>query len=290
MTAEAFTWSELHARALAALGTPREARWLVEEASGASWPVCAADPVLRLPARRFDEMLRRRLAGEPLQYVLGRWAFRSLDLMVDRRVLIPRPETEAVVGIALRELDSLGVPSPVVADLGTGSGAIALSFAAERPDATVWATDSSAAALEVAAANLAGLGSRSGARVHLCRGDWWDALPPDLAGRIDLAVSNPPYVAAAELADLEPSVAEWEPIDALVAGPEGTEALAAVLRGSCRWLAPGGVFVVELDPRQVGAVRRMAERAGFAEAEPEEDLAGRQRAVVARRRRQAVRR
>ncbi len=144
--------------------------------------------------RFVDEMVARRAKGEPLQYVLGRWGFRTLDLMVDRRVLIPRPETEVVAGLAIDALPTSGV----LVDLGTGSGAIALSAAAERwPDVEVWATDASAEALAVARANLAGLGRR-GAVVRLVEGDWFVALPHELRGHVDVLVSNPPYVAATD--------------------------------------------------------------------------------------------
>src|SRR5438105_5970876 len=137
-------------------------------------------------------MVARRAAGEPLQYVLGRWAFRTLDLMVDRRVLIPRPETEQVVEVALAEARRLH--ARIAADLGTGSGAIALSLAAELPGVDVWATDVSADALAVARANLAGIGTFAAARVRIQEGDWFGALPPELRGRLDIVVSNPPYI------------------------------------------------------------------------------------------------
>jgi len=156
----------------------------------------------------------RRESGEPLQYVLGSWAFRSLELMVDPRVLIPRPETEQVVEVALGEIRRHR--RPVVADLGTGSGAIALSVVAEVAGAQVWATDTSEAALAVARANLAGLAGMAATRVRLARGSWFSALPAELRGRLSVVVSNPPYVADAEVASLPAEVAEWEPREALV--------------------------------------------------------------------------
>ncbi len=226
-------------------------------------------------------MVERRGAGEPLQYVLGRWGFRGLDLVVDPRVLIPRPETEQVVEVALGELDRVGrrVRHPVVVDLGTGSGAIALSVAAERPAAEVWATDASAAALEVAGANLAGLAST---RVRLALGSWWSALPPELGSRVDLAISNPPYVSSGEMSSLDPVIAGWEPHQALEAGRSGLEAIGLVIDGARSWLAPGGALVVEIAPHQAPAARRMASDAGFGTVEVRDDLAGRSRALVAR--------
>jgi release factor glutamine methyltransferase len=231
---------------------------------------------------RFDAVLGRRLAGEPLQYALGRWSFRRLDLLVDRRVLIPRPETEVVVDHALAELDGLGAgpAGRVAVDLGTGSGAIALSLAVERPGLVVWATDVSEAALDVARANLAGTG-RAGTRVRLAIGSWFDALPAELAGRIDLVVANPPYVATGET--LPHEVAAWEPPGALVAGPTGLEDLQALIDGARRWLAPGGVLVLELAPHQAGSVAARAREAGLVRVRVEPDLSGRPRVLVARR-------
>ncbi|MGI8492697.1 MAG: N5-glutamine methyltransferase family protein, partial [Acidimicrobiales bacterium] len=149
-----------------ALGAPEEARWLVEAAASEAWPSCLNEIASGRGADYFNGMLIRRRQGEPLQYVLGRWGFRSLELMVDQRVLIPRPETETVVEVALEHLDllgELGRSSPVVVDLGTGSGAIALSVAAERPGAEVWATGESSEDLEVARVNLAGPAGRAAA-------------------------------------------------------------------------------------------------------------------------------
>jgi release factor glutamine methyltransferase len=278
----AATWRQRHAAAAARLGSEREARWLVEEASGGAWPAVADEPVASRPDRRFGELVARRAAGEPLQYVLGHWAFRGLELMVDRRVLIPRPETEQVVEVALAALDRTGDPTPLVADLGTGSGAIALAVAVERPGATVWATDVSPDALDVASANLAGVG-RAGTRVRLCQGAWWAALPPELAGRLALVVSNPPYVSSAEMRRLDPVVADWEPHVALDAGPDGSEAVALLVRGAPSWLAPGGGLVVEIAPHQADAVTRLAEGVGLVEVGVHPDLAGRPRALLARR-------
>lgn len=246
------------------LGSAAEARWLTRFA----------------PPDRWEELVERRLSGEPLQYVLGTWAFRTLELTVDRRALIPRPETEQVVEAAL---DVLGDrPHPVVVDLGTGSGAIALSVAVERPGAEVWATDLDAAALELAALNR----ERTGATVELCRGSWYDALPDRLRGRVDLVVSNPPYVSAEEWPTLDEEVRR-EPRQALVAGDgaDGTPGLAgveAVLTGAPGWLVPGGAVVVELAPHQAPAAAAVARRVGLADVGVARDLAGRDRAVTAR--------
>jgi release factor glutamine methyltransferase len=287
-------WRSLHEEAvdrLRAAGLPSpevDARRIVERASGnegAAFALGLSDLVTLRGVAAFDGMLARRERGEPLQYVLGGWGFRTLDLFVDRRVLIPRPETEQVVEAALAVLRRIGgtgaAARPVVAaDLGTGSGAIALSLAVEHVHATVWATDASPDALAVARANIAGTG-RPGARVRVAQGDWFDALPGDLRGSLDLVVSNPPYVATED--DLPPEVADWEPRRALVAGDAGTEHLERIVAEAPRWLAPGGALVVELAPAQAGQVADLAHQVGFTSVEVGQDLSGRDRMVVALR-------
>lgn len=275
------TWGDLHRSAGALLGSAQETRWLVEEAAGAAWPSCSARPAPTRAAERFEAMVARRAGGEPIQYVLGRWGFRELDLFVDRRVLIPRPETEVLAGVALEAI--AGRPAPLAADLGTGSGAIALSLAAEHPGVRVWGTDASDDALDVARANAAGLGGRAATRVRYAHGSWWAALPGELRGSLDLVVSNPPYLSCAELRVADAAVRDWEPSPALAAGPTGLEALAEVVSGAAGWLAPTGVVVVELSSPQVPAVTGFARRAGFAQVEVRPDLAGRDRVLVARR-------
>lgn len=261
---------------------PQELRWMIERASGrtrAEQVLALDQPATAREASHLDQLVARRAAGEPLQYVLGRWGFRTLDLLVDRRVLIPRPETEVVAGLAVDVLAALERPG-VAVDLGTGSGAIALSLAAERwPDIEVWATDASADALAVARANLAGLGRRA-AVVRLLEGDWFAALPDDLRGRVDVVVSNPPYVGSSD--PLPAAVADWEPTAALVAGPDGLDDLRRIIAEAPVWLADDGVLVVEIGEMQGSAVVALAEAAGFASSVIEHDLAGRDRALVAR--------
>ena len=260
----------------------QEARWLVERATGwspAELAVRLDEPATVRGATHLHGMLERRLAGEPLQYALERWAFRSLDLYVDQRVLIPRPETEVLAEVALDECRRLSARCAV--DLGTGSGALALSLAVERPGLEVWGTDASPDALAVARANLAGLG-RAATRVRLVAGDWFDALPLDLAGRIDVIVSNPPYVSDAEMADLPAEVRDWEPRRALCSGATGLEDIERVVAGAPHWLARPGSLLVELAPHQAAIARRLARAAGFATATVWPDLAGRDRIVLAR--------
>jgi release factor glutamine methyltransferase len=267
---------------------------MTEEASGYAgneWILVAASEPHDRPRRQLARMLERRLAGVPLQYVLGAWSFRGLDLMVDERVLIPRPETEVVVEVALEEAERLGYKRGerpmfaveargIVADLGTGSGAIALALEAELPEADVWATDASDDALAVARANAAGAGAT---RVRLAHGDWFDALPEAVRGRIDVLVSNPPYIAEHEAVTLPPEVVEHEPWRALIAGPAGTEALATIIEGAAAWLSPQGVLVCEIAPHQADAVMDLARAAGFTSVDVRPDLTGRLRVLVARR-------
>jgi release factor glutamine methyltransferase len=281
------TWRQLWVEAAHELGgTPEaanEARWLCQEASGLAgveWATGLDDiPTLRSVAR-LDAMIARRRAGEPLQYVLGRWGFRRLDLMVDRRVLIPRPQTEEVVGVALEVAGAMARPL-LVADLGTGSGAIALALADELPltGVEIWATDRSPDALDVARANLAGLG-RTAVNVRLAAGDWFDALPADRAGEFDVIVSNPPYVGAGDV--LDESVRSWEPAAALFAGPDGLDALRVLVGGAGRWLRPGGALVAEIGARQAAPAAALAGDHGLADIEIRPDLSGRDRILVAR--------
>ena len=277
------TWRDLHRMAEGRLGSALDARRIVERASGAEgaeWVLALDQPAPRRAAEHLQAMVERRAAGEPLQYVLGRWGFRRLDLMVDRRVLIPRPETESVVDVAVVEARRLGPVDPLVAvDLGTGSGAIALSLADELALARVWATDTSAGALAVASANLAGLG-RAATRVRLAEGSWFGALPAGLRGQVHLIVANPPYVAEDE--DLPEEVARWEPREALVAGPRGLEAIEAIVAEAPAWLTRPGVLVLELAPHQAAEAVALPAAAGFSFVQVHRDLTGRDRVLVAR--------
>ena len=233
-------------------------------------------------------MAGRRARGEPLQHVLGSWGFRTLDVLVDGRALVPRPETEVVAGVALEELAAQATSGPVVAaDLGTGSGVIALSLAAEGPAVVeVWATERVGGALELAMANLDLLARADPAaarRVRMVSGSWFEALPARLRGRLGLVVSNPPYVSAAEWDRLDPEVRDHDPYEALVAGPTGLEALTTLLEQSPAWLAPGGVVVLEIAPQQAEATSSLALRLGYEEVQVRPDLAGRRRVLVGRR-------
>jgi release factor glutamine methyltransferase len=220
------------------------------------------------------DLVARRAAREPVPYILGRWGFRGLDLDVDPRVLVPRPETELVVDRCLALLD--GVPRPGILDVGTGSGAIALALASELPDAGVCACDVSQGALEVARAN----GERLGIDVEWVESDLFAGVG---GRRFDLVVSNPPYVAEGELAGLDPEVRDWEPRGATVAGKTGLEVidrLAAEARGA---LEPGGALVLEVGAGQAGAAAVLIEQAGLTDVGCQRDHAGIERIVWGRR-------
>jgi len=279
------SWGRLAAEAAARLGSDHDARRIVEAASGRSGTALTLawdEPATSTGRAAAAAMVARRLTGEPLQYVVRSWGFRTLDLMVDARVLIPRPETEVVVDHALAELGRLatGGRRPVVVDLGTGSGAIALALATEGPAADIWATDASGPALEVASANLAGVDHRSAAKVRLAQGSWYDALPAGLRGRVDLIVSNPPYVSEGD--EVEDQVAAWEPAEALFCGEGGLQASAAILTGAPAWLRRPGVVVLELAAPRAEATRALALRSGFGPAEVHPDPSGLDRVLVAR--------
>lgn len=277
------TWREVLADVTTELGDAREARWLCEDAAGVAaneFDHILDQPVAMRMGVAVSAMVGRRLAGEPLQYVLGHWSFRRLDVMVDGRVLIPRPETEQLVDIALEILRATDPPR-VVADLGTGSGVIALSLATELPlDATtVVATDISRDALDVARANLAGIG-RAAVNVTLHEGSWCSALPGEVRGRINLIVANPPYVAAGA-DDVEQLVVDHEPHIALFAGHDGLDAVRSIVAEAQGWLTPGGRLLLEIGHDQGDAVRRMLTATEWRDVEVRTDLAGRVRFAMA---------
>ena len=212
-----------------------------------------------------------------MQYVLGRWSFRRVDLAVDRRVLIPRPETELVAEVAI-ELAREVEPPRSVADMGTGSGAIGLSLAAELPleGTTVWITDLSEDALSVASANITGIG-RAARNVRAALGSWFEALPP--GERFDVIVSNPPYVAQGS-PDLEQSVEEWEPVEALLSGTDGLDAIREIVGGATAHLKRGGWLVLEIGADQGEAVHALLREADYGSVEIRKDLAGRDRIAI----------
>jgi release factor glutamine methyltransferase len=278
--------------ALAAVGVedPRlDAEVLLAEASGRGRAALVADPRAELePAagRRLGEMVRRRLRREPVAYIVGRRGFRNLDLAVDPRVLVPRPETELLVEVALERR-----PARLL-DVGTGSGAIALAVADELPECEVTATDTSPAALEVARANAACLGLAD--RVRFVEGSLpGEARGPEgegIAAGFDLILANLPYVPETDRAGLQPEVRDWEPAEALFAGSDGLDAIRSLL-DSCRALgryptqistAPVAI-ALEVGEGQAPAVAELVREAGFGTVEVRRDLAGIERVVVGER-------
>ena len=253
-----------------------DAEVLLAEASGWGRAALVADPGAEVPpaaGRRFGELVRRRLRREPVAYVLGRKGFRSLELAVDRRVLVPRPETELLVELALE------VRPESVLDVGTGSGAIALAIADELPGCAVTATDTSPAALEVARVNAERLGLND--RVRFLEG-----TVPEEEG-FDLILANLPYVAERDWPSLQPEVTQWEPREALLAGPDGLDAYRVLLKKSAGLFArhtnqKSGGLAVEVGEGQAVAVAEFFREAGFGGIERRRDLAGIERVVIGR--------
>jgi release factor glutamine methyltransferase len=221
---------------------------------------------------QYVALIARRAHGEPLAYLTGEREFWSLPLRVTPAVLVPRPETELVVE---RTLALLGPEPARIADLGTGSGAIALALAQERPRWQVTATDQSVAALEVATQNARALGLGS---VRFLRGDWFAPLRGE---RFDLIASNPPYIAEGDPA-LQDAALQYEPQSALISGPRGLTALAQIVREAGTYLLPGGYLVLEHGADQAAAVRAALVDAGFANVRSHRDLAGHERVSEAR--------
>ena len=229
----------------------------------------------------FKPRLLRRARREPLQYILERAAFRGMDLAVDRRVLVPRPETELLAGEVLAWAAARGDDRLRALDIGTGCGALALALATEGDFASIVATDISRGALEVASMNRGQYHDR--ASVEFRAGSLYEPL-----GRgecFDVIVSNPPYVPGAELEGLEPEVREWEPRRALEAGTDGMRVLAPLIAGAPRHLSPGGLLALEVGAGQSDRVARLVrDTAAFVEVRVVADLNGRERMVLARRR------
>lgn len=224
-------------------------------------------------ARRFRELVRRRREGCPVAYLVRSRSFWSLDLFVDERVLIPRHETETLVECVLQCVR--GRDAPDICDLGTGSGAVALSLAAEMPAARVLATDISREALDVAAVNA---GRQDARNVRFLESDWYAGLQPSA---FDLICSNPPYVAAAD-PHLAVGDVRFEPKRALVPGPGGLEALKTVIRGAPAHLRRAGWLFVEHGFDQGAAVRALYGSAGFADISTIRDLGGMERVTSGR--------
>jgi release factor glutamine methyltransferase len=256
----------------AGVDTPRlDAEVLLAEATGWDRAKFAAEPEASVDppsARRFGEMVRRRIRREPVAYIVGHKAFRNIELAVDGRVLIPRPESELLVDLAL-ELEP-----QVVLDVGTGSGAIALAVADELPECEVIATETSQDALDVARDNAERLGLADRVRYEL------GTVP---AGRrFDLVLANLPYVREDELRSLQPEIREYEPRQAVVAGADGLEAIAVVAAAAYAALTESGALALEVGAGQAGAVAELLVDLGFMQVEGRQDLAQIPRVVLGR--------
>ncbi len=264
-------------RSLAAdSGLPaHEADRLLQAATGRDRVSLNRDDTLDGPgATRFGELVARRRSGEPLQYIEGTTQFGSIEVAVDPRVLIPRPETEQLWELVATRL--AGRPPRIVVDLGTGSGNLAIALKHTFPGADVHAVDVSAASLEVAARNVAAMGYE----IALYLGDLFAPLPRGIRGRVDLVISNPPYIAAGDHAALPPEVRDHEPAVALLAGTDGLSVLRRIVDAAPGWLSADGVLACEIGEDQGDALRELA--AGL-NPEIMKDLAGRDRFLIAQK-------
>lgn len=281
---------------LEAAGVPSpevDARWLVEHVVARF-----GDDLGGCNVAVLDGMVDRRVAREPLQRILGTTAFRWLDdVTVEPGVFVPRPETEVVAGegiaagirswqrhavaagAAWEQHRATATDSVIVVDLCTGSGVIAIALAHEIGRADVWATDVSALAVAAARANAAA----AGANVTVLEGDLIESLPTSLRGRVDVLVSNPPYLPASDVDDWEPEVRDHDPHDALIGGEDGHEVVDRILALAHDWLRPGGEVIVEIDDRRGTDAVAVATRVGLVDARLIQDLTGRDRAIVASR-------
>lgn len=224
-------------------------------------------------ARSFGRALSRRCAGVPVQHLTGEQGFRRLRLSVRPGVFIPRPETEVLVGAALDAIAGAG--APVVLDIGTGTGAVGLAIADEHPGAEVWATDRAPEAVALARENA----HRLGLSMHVLEGDLFSSVPQVLRSRVDLVVSNPPYVRP-DAFDALPDDVRADPPLALLGGPEGYGVLAGA---AATWLRPGGTLVLEIGETDDEAVRETLTSAGYVDVRTVPDLNGRDRVVLAHR-------
>jgi release factor glutamine methyltransferase len=270
LAAQGIENSRLDAEVLLGPVLGRDRAWLV-----AHYPDSLDDG----SSRSYEGAIRRRAAREPLQYITGKQEFWGLPFAVTPSVLIPRPETELIVEETLRRASDKA--APLIVDLCTGSGCIAVSLAKELPGARVFATDRSSAALEVARENARQNGV--GGRIRFLHGDLFDAIGElDISGQIDVIASNPPYVRDGERRGLQPEVRDFEPELALFAGPEGTEIEERIISGAARYLRTGGSLIMEMGIGQADALSKIiAENGNYHAPEVLKDLAGIERVIVA---------
>ncbi|WP_186549567.1 peptide chain release factor N(5)-glutamine methyltransferase [Synechococcus sp. Minos11] len=263
--------------------------WLLELEAGLLWRELQASylhpeaPVqLDCSLQRLEQIWQQHCRQQvPLQHLVGRCPWRDFELEVSPAVLIPRQETELLVELAMGCFEASEAPQRW-ADLGTGSGCLAVALARHWPSSCGWAVDCSREALAVARRNAAALGLLQSAAVQWCEGLWWQPLQP-LAGQLDLVVSNPPYIPSAVVDGLEPVVRDHEPRLALDGGSDGLDALRLIIEAAPQMLAPGGWLVLEHHHDQAAAVAELLGAAGLQERRQERDLEGQMRFAVARR-------
>jgi len=274
-------WNVLKAAGIA--NPVREADWLLAHVLGLPSHALLLEGERAVSARQAERswaLIRRRASHEPLQYLLGTQEFRGLDMAVTPDVLIPRPETELLVEETLRAIAR--VSGPRLADVGTGSGCIAVAVVRERPDATVYALDISAPALAVARANAIRHGTFD--RIRFIQTDLLEAFSARARERFDVIVSNPPYIPVGELDGLQPEVAHYEPRMALAAGSDGLTYHRQLLREVPTFLKPGGCLIMELGYGQADSVMSLARSSGaYDSVVCRKDTAGIERVLVARR-------
>lgn len=281
---EALTWTIDYLTRKGVENPRRSAEWLLSAATGLSRIEIYANfdrPLTPEERATLRAGIERRATGEPLQYVTGEVPFRHLVLRVRPGVFIPRPETEVLVDTVLEHLDRCGAEEPVVVDLCTGSGAVAVSTAFERAGARVYATELVAATAEVAALNAERAGVAD--RVTVLAGDLFAPLPAHLRGCVDVVVSNPPYIPTADLADLPAEVAAHEPLIALDGGADGLVVVRRIAEQARAWLRPGGLLVVETDTTCAKEAARVLSQ-WYELIEVRRDLTGRDRIAMGTRR------
>lgn len=259
----------------------RSAEWLLSAATGLSRVELYAyhdRPLSPEERERYRTLVSRRAEGMPLQYVTGEMPFRHLVVHVTPGVFIPRPETEVLVDVVLEALAD--VAEPVVLDLCTGSGCVAVSLASERPGARVWAVDVSERAVEAARRNALHAGVED--RVQVVHGDIFDPLPRELLGTVDFIVSNPPYIPSADLPELPSEVLGFEPHEALDGGPDGLDVFRRIAAGAPAWLVSGGGLALELDTGRVADAAALLE-GSYECVAVRKDLTGKDRIVFGRK-------
>jgi release factor-specific protein-(glutamine-N5) methyltransferase len=260
----------------------RSAEWLLSSATGLSRVELYAyhDRPLSPEERAcYRALVAKRAEGMPLQYATGEMPFRHLVVRVEPGVFIPRPETEVLVDVALEELS--GIESPIVVDLCTGSGCVAVSVAAEHSGARVWAVELGEVAFRTACRNALHAGVED--RVQVLHGDLFDPLPAALLGNVDFIVSNPPYIPSSDLPELPSEVRGFEPHEALDGGPDGLDVFRSIAASADTWLREGGGFAIELDSGRVADAAAILEQQGYVGVTVRKDLTGRDRIVNARK-------